>query len=191
MLRPQVIDPFPEDIDRDGFGHWLAGFTDGEGCFCLPYTRNRKRTDAYTPSARFTINLRADDAVILYTIQSYWRKGRVSVNPLIDKRNPNPHIVFHVCDEGYFPGPDVWGAPPPSRASTPTSGITQPPVLGYVLRRLFEEARDHRLAEEKARALLPKAAAWHRWFHAARDPGGSGLVAIIHPWESGRDNSID
>jgi hypothetical protein len=96
MLRPQVIDPFPEDIDRDGFGHWLAGFTDGEGCFCLPYTRNRKRTDAYTPSARFTINLRADDAVILYTIQSYWRKGRVSVNPLIDKRNPNPHIVFHV-----------------------------------------------------------------------------------------------
>ena len=102
-----------------------------------------------------------------------------------------PHIVFHVPDEGYFPGPDVWGAPLPSGTITPTSGITQPPLLGYAMRRLYEEARDSRLAEAKARALLPKAAAWHRWFYAARDPAGSGLVAIIHPWESGRDNSID
>src|SRR5579862_8842086 len=96
-----------------------------------------------------------------------------------------PHIVFHVRDDGYFPGPDVGGVPAailePASRQTPTSGITQPPVLGYVLRRLFDEARDRRLAEEKARALLPKAAAWHRWFYAARDPGGSGLVAIIHP----------
>ena len=75
-----------------------------------------------------------------------------------------PHIVFHVPDEGYFPGPDVWGAPLPSGTITPTSGITQPPLLGYAMRRLYEEARDSRLAEAKARALLPKAAAWHRWF---------------------------
>ena len=26
---------------------------------------------------------------------------------------------------------------------------------------------------------------------AARDPQGEGLVAILHPWESGRDNSVD
>lgn len=32
---------------------------------------------------------------------------------------------------------------------------------------------------------------WHRWFFEARDPSGEGLVAIIHPWESGRDNSVD
>jgi glycogen debranching enzyme len=32
---------------------------------------------------------------------------------------------------------------------------------------------------------------WHRWFHRWRDPRGSGLVAIVHPWESGRDNSCD
>ncbi len=98
-----------------------------------------------------------------------------------------PHIVFHEPDEGYFPGPDVWRTGRP----TPTSGITQPPVLGFVLKRLFDEARDRKLADEKAKALLPKAAAWHRWFYQARDPEGTGLVAIIHPWESGRDNSID
>ena len=39
--------------------------------------------------------------------------------------------------------------------------------------------------------LAPKADAWHRWFYANRDPERTGLVAILHPWEAGRDNSID
>lgn len=98
-----------------------------------------------------------------------------------------PQIVFHAPSDDYFPGPLVWGV----AHTPPTSGITQPPVLGYVLKRLFDEGRDRRLAEEKARTLLPKAAEWHRWFYATRDPGETGLVAIIHPWESGRDNSVD
>jgi Trehalase len=38
-------------------------------------------------------------------------------------------------------------------------------------------------------ALVPKLLAWHRWCYAARDPHGTGLVSIIHPWESGMDNS--
>ena len=38
-----------------------------------------------------------------------------------------PHIVFHEPDEGYFPGPGVWGTGRP----VPTSGITQPPVAGF------------------------------------------------------------
>lgn len=98
-----------------------------------------------------------------------------------------PHIIFHEADDGYFPGPDVWQTARP----VPTSGITQPPVAGFALRRIFERARDPALAREKAAALLPKIHAWHRWFFRARDPEGTGLVAIIHPWESGRDNSVD
>lgn len=98
-----------------------------------------------------------------------------------------PHIIFHREDEGYFPGPQVWGTGRP----TPTSGITQPPVAGFVLRRMYERAQDRDLAEAKARALLPKIHAWHRWFYEMRDPQKTGLVALIHPWESGRDNSAD
>lgn len=98
-----------------------------------------------------------------------------------------PHIVFHVRDDGYFPGPDVWACGRP----TATSGITQPAVAGFAVRRLWEAASDRTAADARARALLPKIAAWHRWFFANRDPAGEGLVAIIHPWESGRDNSID
>ena len=98
-----------------------------------------------------------------------------------------PHIVFHKRDDGYFPGPDVWATGRP----VPTSGITQPAVAGFALRRLFDRATDKQAAEARVRALLPKVAAWHRWFYATRDPAATGLVAIIHPWESGRDNSID
>ena len=98
-----------------------------------------------------------------------------------------PHIVFHEPDEGYFPGPEIWATGRP----VPTSGITQPPVAGFAARRLFDGARDRSLAAERTRALLEPIDRWHAWFHRCRDPEGTGLVAIIHPWESSRDNSID
>ena len=32
---------------------------------------------------------------------------------------------------------------------------------------------------------------YHEWFVKNRDPDNKGLISIIHPWESGRDNSPD
>lgn len=98
-----------------------------------------------------------------------------------------PHIIFHEEDEGYFPGPDVWDTKRP----VPTSGITQPPVAGFAAKQIFDRATDRALAEARVRDLLPRIHAWHEWFFRCRDPQGTGLVAIIHPWESGRDNSVD
>ncbi len=98
-----------------------------------------------------------------------------------------PHIIFHKQDDGYFPGPDVWSTGRP----VPTSGITQPPVSGFAANRLYQRADDKAAAGARAKALLPKIDAWHDWFFRCRDPRGTGLVALIHPWESGRDNSVD
>lgn len=98
-----------------------------------------------------------------------------------------PHIVFHQQDEGYFPGPGVWM----TGRSPQTSGITQPPVAGFAINRLYRRSTDKAKAAQRVRALLPKIDAWHSWFYSCRDPNGEGLVAIIHPWESGRDNSSD
>ena len=98
-----------------------------------------------------------------------------------------PHIVFHVPDDGYFPGADVWRTGRP----TPTSGITQPPVAGVAVKRLYDRAHDRNLAARHAHALLRKIDAWHAWFYDNRDPHDEGLVAVLHPWESGRDNSVD
>ena len=98
-----------------------------------------------------------------------------------------PHIVFHQADDGYFPGPAVWQTQRP----TPTSGITQPPVLGLVLEQLFLRAADGPAVRQRAQALLNAAVRWHDWFYRCRDPQGTGLVALLHPWESGRDNACD
>lgn len=98
-----------------------------------------------------------------------------------------PHIVFHEMDDGYFPGPEVWS----TGREIPTTGITQPPVAGFAALRLFDRAKDKELANKEAAKLLVKIDRWHEWFYANRDPQGTGLVALIHPWESGRDNSVD
>jgi len=98
-----------------------------------------------------------------------------------------PHIVFHAPSDTYFPGPEVWGTSHP----VPTSGITQPPVFGMALRQIHEAARaaGRPDATERTRVLYRAALRSHRWWLAARDPEGLGLVAILHPWESGSDNS--
>jgi hypothetical protein len=102
-----------------------------------------------------------------------------------------PHIVFHVPDEGYFPGPDVWDTDRLLGLDTPTSGITQPPVAGFALARLMARSGDPDRFAPRAQALAIAIDRWHEWFFRCRDPQGDGLVAILHPWESGRDNSID
>lgn len=98
-----------------------------------------------------------------------------------------PHIVFHAPSDTYFPGPDVWG----TRHRIPTSGITQPAVFGMALRHVHEAALagDVTGAAERTKALFQAALRSHRWWLFARDPEGLGLVSILHPWESGSDNS--
>ncbi|MDR6817745.1 neutral trehalase [Neorhizobium sp. 2083] len=94
-----------------------------------------------------------------------------------------PHIIFHQPSDTYFPGPNVWR----TRHTIPTSGITQPPVFAIALRKVFEAAGNG--GQVRALPLYEAALKWHRWWYSARDPEGTGLVALLHPWESGSDNS--
>jgi glycogen debranching enzyme len=96
-----------------------------------------------------------------------------------------PHIIFHQPADSYFPGPEVWG----TAHQPPTSGITQPPVAAMAAWSMYRTAADTGLARAKAALLFPKLLASHRWWAAARDPDGTGLVAILHNWETGMDNS--
>lgn len=100
-----------------------------------------------------------------------------------------PHIVFHSeTEDSYFPNWPFWetdrnaGAPRRPR----TSGITQPPVVGFVLAEL---ARRHPELRNRAAHLFPKVVAYHRWCYRFRDPEREGLFFFYHPWETGRDNS--
>ncbi len=110
-----------------------------------------------------------------------------------------PHIVFNpaVPPGAYFPDAAYWAcaahSPDAPPAPIETSGLCQPPVHAIAAWRIWEVAQRKGEAIADARACLtdlyPKLLAWHRYLATARDPEGSGLVAIYHPWESGADNS--
>lgn len=63
----------------DAFGHWLAGFIDGEGCFTI--VRYRKNTSDQF-GTRFALKLRDDDRVVLEEIYE-----RVGVGSLVPDRH--------------------------------------------------------------------------------------------------------
>ncbi len=96
-----------------------------------------------------------------------------------------PHIVYRRDDDDYFPGSEYWGVD----RTPPTSGVSQPPVAASLALELYRQ--EPQAGEARLRALYPRLLAWHRWFHTARAPDGDGVIAVVHPWESGRDNSPD
>ena len=110
-----------------------------------------------------------------------------------------PHIVFdpEAPPRSYFPDAERWNSSALSRdapTDSHTSGLCQPPVHAIAVRRIWETSRgkDERHLARARRFLesnYPRLFAWHRYLATARDPEGSGLVTIYHPWESGTDNS--
>jgi glucosylglycerate hydrolase len=110
-----------------------------------------------------------------------------------------PHIVFNpeAPPKSYFPDAERWNSSALSAdapSGSHTSGLCQPPVHAIAVRRIWETSRGKEEERvERARRFLkanyPRLFAWHRYLATARDPEGSGLVTIYHPWESGTDNS--
>jgi glucosylglycerate hydrolase len=107
-----------------------------------------------------------------------------------------PQIVFDgsVALGAYEPRHRTWGTAGLCPPRVATSGICQPPVHALALgrvRSIAEQRGDDTVArvDEAIVELYPRLAAWHRWLHTARDPEGTGLVTVFHPWESGLDNS--
>jgi hypothetical protein len=97
-----------------------------------------------------------------------------------------PHVVYHDTPSDYFPNPAFWQIEnSPNATSLPTSGITQPPLLASIVRRIHIRHSIPDFIVEVYPALLR----WHRWLHTARDADDSRLACLIHPWESGTDDS--
>jgi glucosylglycerate hydrolase len=104
-----------------------------------------------------------------------------------------PQIQFNpdVPPEAYFPDAgrwDVHAASPDAPAGVATSGIMQPPVHAIAVRAICDLADSYQ-ARAIAQEFYGPLREWHRYLMSARDPEVSGLVTIVHPWESGMDNS--
>ena len=97
-----------------------------------------------------------------------------------------PSVVYHSIPSDYFPNPEFWQIENSSNApGVPTTGITQPPLLATVVKLIH----DRQPVLDFVREVYPAILRWHRWLHNDRDVDGSGLACIIHPWESGTDDS--
>lgn len=107
--------------------------------------------------------------------RSQWSSGRV------------PQIVFDENSEGYFPGPQFWQSETASGQAT--SGIVQPPIHARAALAAHCADPETSHAEGFLKSLFPRLQAWHAYLIEQRDLGGGGLAAIVHPWESGLDNS--
>ncbi len=109
--------------------------------------------------------------------EGQWKNGMV------------PHIVFRE-KSGYFPGPEYWEVSvSPNSPGIETSGITQPPVHATASLHVYEMAKDKDKALAFLERIYPKLLMFHRFLLTERDPERSGAVTILHPWESGFDNS--
>jgi hypothetical protein len=100
-----------------------------------------------------------------------------------------PHMIF--ADDGpASKDRRIWQAwrNPHAHDEVNTSGMTQPPMLAEAVVKISEK-----LPESEKRKwyqdMYPSLLSHHEWLYRERDPHNEGLVSLIHPWESGLDNS--
>ena len=112
-------------------------------------------------------------------LKGQWRNGMI------------PQIIFNPEGTGYFPGPDTWQCDksPNAPASVQTSGITMPPVLAVAVWQIYENAKDKTEGREFLKEVYPAIVRYHEFLYRERDPDDIGLAVVVHPWESGLDNS--
>ena len=106
-------------------------------------------------------------------LEGQWKDGMV------------PHILFHKINTNYYPNYTSWNC----GNKIHSSGITQPPILATILKRILDKNKINRSQSINVKKIIKKIKKFHEWFIQFRDPKKTGLVSILHPWESGYDNS--
>lgn len=100
-----------------------------------------------------------------------------------------PNIVFR-DDPQYRTDRNIWRSwlSPFAPNDVMTTGITQPPMLAEAVVQVGKK-----LAWPERRqwygTVYPALLAYHQWLYKERDPHSEGLILLIHPWETGLDNS--
>jgi len=101
-----------------------------------------------------------------------------------------PHIVYHQTNPEHKFNHETWGANHDGKwDEVPTSGISQPPVLGTIALKMYEIADDKEAARKHLSDMYDKIVRFNRWYHENRNIQKKGLVATFHPQETGMDNS--
>jgi alpha,alpha-trehalase len=100
-----------------------------------------------------------------------------------------PHIIYNPGESRYYPPADQWQTTRFTRDGIRTSGITDPPLLAIAAAYVCDYASDEQKKRDFIATLLPSMMAYHDHLKRYRDPEDCGLLTIVHPWESGTDDS--
>ncbi len=114
---------------------------------------------------------------LLSLLRGQWRNGML------------PNIIFR-DDPQYRADRNIWRSwlSPFAPNDIMTTGITQPPVLAEAVVQVGKKlAWPER--RQWYRMVYPALVAYHQWLYNERDPHGEGLILLIHPWETGLDNT--
>lgn len=100
-----------------------------------------------------------------------------------------PNIIFSP-DKQYLRDRELWRSRvnPYAPSDVATSGITQPPMIAEAVLKIGQKLK---MPERRSwyKEMLPHIIRYHEWLYAERDPHREGLILLIHPYESGLDNS--
>jgi len=157
-LKQSAMDILAKN-DRGGFTIPTAGL--------YPYQWNWD--SAFTALGLATYDMDRAWAEITSLLEGQWPSGMI------------PSIIFRCDDPAYFPGPSRWGK---TLGPIPSTGVSQPPVLATIVRSLISTGTTPDLI--RLAQVFDQIFASHNWFHEART--ANGIVATVHPWETGRDN---
>jgi Mannosylglycerate hydrolase MGH1-like glycoside hydrolase domain len=104
-----------------------------------------------------------------------------------------PHIVFNEKEKTYFPAADFYEITrsPYAPNHIGTSGMTQSLMHAIACYYIYPNDTDNQKTKprEFLKQIYPKLKLFHKYLMTDRDPEKSGLVTILHPWESGLDDS--
>ncbi|OGL25230.1 hypothetical protein A3A68_01575 [Candidatus Saccharibacteria bacterium RIFCSPLOWO2_01_FULL_48_13] len=114
---------------------------------------------------------------IISLLRGQWSDGMV------------PNIVF-ADGPDYHQDRELWRSRvnPFSPNGVATSGITQPPMLAEAVVKVGQKLT---IPARRSwyRQMYPPLLAYHEWIYRQRDPHKEGLAILVHPYESGLDNS--
>jgi hypothetical protein len=103
-----------------------------------------------------------------------------------------PHLRYDPAHAGgYFPGPDWWprAGAHVLRHGELTSGISNPPLIALAAEAVGRRAPDPETGRGFWRRVFADLRDYVAWFRDFRTLPGSPLPVMVHPWESGWDNS--
>jgi len=114
---------------------------------------------------------------LLSLIAGQWNNGLI------------PHIIYNPGESKYYPPAEQWQTTAFTRNGIQTSGITDPPLLAIAAEYVCNHASDEQKKRDFIHHALPSIMTYHDRLKQYRDPEECGLLTIVHPWESGTDDS--